>query len=61
MTQAEFLLDQQARCNKWLDTPEAELPGTLTHAKALELLERTQDELIDHARYCPITGAVSYA
>ena len=47
MTQLEFLQDQKARCLKWLAMPETELSGTLTHQKAADLLDQTEDELLD--------------
>ena len=56
----KFLLEQKARCERWLSTPESELPGKLTHDVAGALLERTEDELLKHIRYLPISGRYEY-
>jgi hypothetical protein len=43
-----FLLGQIEWAKKWLNTPADQLPGTLTHEKCHEVMEKAQDELIDH-------------
>lgn len=48
MTNLEHLNATKAWAEKWLATPEQELPGTLTHEKCLEVLEDVEDKLIDH-------------
>ena len=48
MNNVKFLLDQKARCERWLVTPESELPGKLNHRVAGELLEQTEDELLNY-------------
>lgn len=48
MTKLEHLKATKAWAEKWLATPEAELPGTLTHEKCNEVLEDVEMQLIDH-------------
>lgn len=48
MTELEHLKATKAWAEKWLATPESELPGTLTHEKCAEVLEDAEDKLIDH-------------
>lgn len=48
MTDLEFLLENKAWAERILATPEDQLPGALTHAKAFAVLEDVEDKLIDH-------------
>ena len=48
MTQLEFLKDQKAWAERWLATPEDQLPGTLTHEKCAAVLEETEEKLTEH-------------
>ena len=48
MTELEHLKATKVWAEKWLATPESELPGTLTHEKCRKALEEAEDKLIDH-------------
>lgn len=47
MSELQFLLDQRARCERWLAMPADQLPGTLTHDKAVALAIETEVKLVD--------------
>ena len=52
MTQAEFLQGQVAWAEKVLNAPNVQYQnGRMSHECANEVMEKAQDELIDHARY----------
>lgn len=46
MTRLQFLLQQREWCNRWMDTPADQLPGTLTHDKVAAVSIDTECELI---------------
>ena len=45
---SRYLRDQIAWATRWIALPEAELPGTLTHAKCQDVLDAARDELLEH-------------
>jgi len=45
--QYDFEMKNLLWAEKWLAVPESELPGTLTHDKLYQVLEKAEDALLD--------------
>ena len=56
MTQLEFLLANRDWCNKWMDTPEDQLPGKLTHEKIEAVYWENDEKLMEFQRWSPTKG-----